>query len=80
MTHYEFTLWMTRGPLWPRRLELLLMQLTNTLARVNGNTTTMHDFDLFTQRRAAELSDAAQTISSIAGAGVRKLGQGRKHG
>jgi len=40
----------------------------------------MHDFDLFTQRRAAELSDAAQTISSIAGAGVRKLGQGRKNG
>ena len=80
MSHLEFTLWMTRGPLWPRRLELLLMQLTNTLAQVNGNKTTMHDFDLFTQRRTAELNEAAQTIGNIAGAGVRKLGQGRKNG
>jgi len=80
MSHLEFTLWMTRGPLWPRRLELLLIQLTNTLAQVNGNKTNMSDFDMFNKTRAAELNEAAQTIGSIAGAGVRKLGQGRKNG
>lgn len=80
MTHHEFALWMTRGPLWPRRLELLLMQLTSTLAQVHGNKTNMHDFDMFGRTRAAELSEAAHTISNIAGAGVRKLGQGRKNG
>ena len=80
MTAHEFTLWMTRGPLWPRRLELLLMQLTNTLAQVHGNKTNMSDFDMFNKTRTAELNEAAQTIGSIAGAGVRKLGQGRKHG
>lgn len=80
MSHLEFTLWMTRGPLWPRRIELLLMQLTNTLAQVHGNKTNMTDFDLFNKTRAAELNEAAQTIGNIAGAGVRKLGQGRKHG
>lgn len=71
---------MTRGPLWPRRLELLLLQLTNTLAQVHGNKTTMSDFDLFSKTRTAELNEAAQTIGNIAGAGVRKLGQGRKNG
>jgi len=80
MSHLEFTLWMTRGPLWPRRLELLLIQLTSTLAQVHGNKTTMNDFDMFNKTRAAELNEAAQTIGNIAGAGVRKLGQGRKNG
>lgn len=80
MTHHEFSLWMTRGPLWPRRLELLLMQLTSVLAQVHGNKKTMGDFDLFGQSRSVELNEAVQTINSIAGAGVRKLGQGRKNG
>ncbi len=79
MSHLEFTLWMTRGPLWPRRLELLLIQLTSTLAQVHGNKTTMNDFDMFNKARD-ELNQAAQVIGDIAGAGLRKLGQGRKNG
>jgi len=78
LTEYELSLWMGRGPFWPRRIELLLMQLTNTLAKVNGNKTKMSDFDLFTVNRDAALDEAANDIGMLAGAGVRKLGQGRK--
>jgi hypothetical protein len=77
LTERELSLWMVRGPLWPRRLELLLIQLTNTLAQVNGNKTKMADFDLFTPHQEAALDSAATGIGILAGAGVRKLGQGR---
>ena len=78
LTERELTLWMVRGPLWPRRQELLLIQMTNLLAQVNGNKTRMSDFDMFQRNREAELDNAANDIGMIAGAGVRKLGQGRK--
>ncbi|AMM23163.1 hypothetical protein [Variovorax sp. PAMC 28711] len=78
MTERELSLWMVRGPLWPRRLELLLIQMTNLLAQVNGNKTRMSDFDMFNKRLEQELDTAAHEIASFAGAGVRKLGQGRK--
>jgi hypothetical protein len=78
LTEYELSLWMVRGPLWPRRLELLLIQMTNVLAQVNGNKTRMSDFDMFIKNRDAAIDDAAHTIAMIAGAGVRKLGQGRR--
>lgn len=78
MTERELSLWMARGPLWPRRLELLLIQVTNVLAQVNGNKTRMSDFDMFTKNRDAALDVAANDIGILAGAGVRKLGQGRR--
>uniref|UniRef100_C5CJQ7 Uncharacterized protein n=1 Tax=Variovorax paradoxus (strain S110) TaxID=543728 RepID=C5CJQ7_VARPS len=78
LTERELTLWMVRGPLWPRRQELLLIQMTNLLAQVNGNKTRMSDFDMFQRNREAELDNAASDIGELAGAGVRKLGQGRK--
>ena len=78
LTERELTLWMVRGPLWPRRQELLLIQMTNLLAQVNGMTTRMSDFDMFQRNREAELDNAASDIGELAGAGVRKLGQGRK--
>lgn len=74
----ELSLWMVRGPLWPRRIELLLIQLTNLLARVNGNKTSMSDFDLFDKPQGGQADEAANDIAEIAGMGVRKLGQGRK--
>lgn len=77
LTERELSLWMVRGPLWPRRLELLLIQLTDTLAKVNGNKTRMSDFDMFNRNRDAVLDEAANDIAMLAGAGVRKLGQGR---
>lgn len=78
LTERELSLWMVRGPLWPRRLELLLIQLTNLLAQVNGNKTRMSDFDMFNKDREVALDNAANDIGMLAGAGVRKLGQGRK--
>lgn len=78
LTERELSLWMVRGPLWPRRQELLLIQMTNLLAQVNGNKTRMSDFDMFQRNREAELDNAAHDIGMLAGAGVRKLGQGRK--
>lgn len=78
LTERELTLWMVRGPLWPRRQELLLIQMTNLLAQVNGNKTRMSDFDMFQRNREVELDNAAHDIGQLAGAGVRKLGQGRK--
>lgn len=78
LTERELTLWMVRGPLWPRRQELLLIQMTNVLAQVNGNKSRMSDFDMFQRNREAELDNAAHDIGMLAGAGVRKLGQGRK--
>lgn len=78
MTERELSLWMVRGPLWPRRLELLLIQVTNVLAQVNGNKTRMSDFDMFNKRQEAALDEAANDMAMLAGAGVRKLGQGRK--
>lgn len=78
MTEYELSLWMVRGPLWPRRLELLLIQLTNVLAQVNGNKTNMSSFDMFNRRQEQQLDEAAHEVAMLAGAGVRKLGQGRK--
>jgi len=74
----EFTMHMIRGPLWPRRIELLLMQLTNVIARCNGNKTVMSDFDLFNKQNETAADNAANDIAVIAGAGVRKLGQGRR--
>ncbi len=78
MTERELTLWMVRGPLWPRRLELLLIQLTDTLAKVNGNKTRMSDFDMFSKNRESVGENAASDIGMMVGAGVRKLGQGRR--
>lgn len=78
LTEHELSLWMVRGPLWPRRLELLLVQLTDTLAKVNGNKTRMSDFDMFSKNRETASESAAISLGSIAGAGVRKLGQGRR--
>jgi len=78
LTERELSLWMVRGPLWPRRLELLLIQLTNVLAQVHGNKTRMSEFDMFNKDREVALDNAANDIGMLAGAGVRKLGQGRK--
>jgi hypothetical protein len=69
---------MARAPLWPRRLELLLIQMTNVLAQVNGNKTRMSDFDMFTKNRSALADEAANEIGQIVGANVRKLGRGRR--
>jgi len=80
MTEHEFTLWMVRGPLWPRRIELLLIQLTTVLAQVNGNKKRMTDFDLFAKVRNAFGDEAAQELGNLAGAGVRRLGMGRRRG
>ena len=78
LTERELSLWMVRGPLWPRRQELLLIQLTNLLAQVNGNKTRMSEFDMFNKDREVILDNAANDIGMLVGAGVRKLGQGRK--
>ena len=78
LTEHEFTLWMVRGPLWPRRLELVLIQLTTVLAQVNGNRKRMADFDLFAKAREAFGDEAAHEIANLAGAGVRRLGMGRR--
>lgn len=81
MPEAEFRMWLARGkPLWPRRLELLLAQLTSVLAQVNGNKHTTQDFDLFDPRadQRATLNEAAEAVASIAGTGLRRLGQGRK--
>lgn len=78
LTEHELTLWMVRGPLWPRRLELLLIQLTTVLAQVNGNRKRMTDFDLFAKARESFSDEAAHTIGNISGAGVRRLGMGRR--
>lgn len=83
MSEYEFNLWWSRGkPLWPRRLELMLAQLTSMLAQVNGNRHTLQDVDLFDPRaeQRTQLGEAAESMADLAGAGVRKLGQGRKRG
>jgi len=77
MTEKELTLWMVRGPLWPRRLELMLMQMTSTMAQLQGNKTRMADFDLFAKDRTTEADTAAHEVGLLAGVGVRKLGQGR---
>lgn len=78
LTERELSLWMVRGPLWPRRLELLLIQLTDTLAKVNGNKTRMSDFDMFSKIRETAGESAASSLAFMAGAGMRKLGQGRR--
>jgi hypothetical protein len=78
LTERELSLWMVRGPLWPRRLELLLIQVTNVLAQVHGNKTRMSEFDMFNKDREVALDNAANDIGMLSGAGVRKLGQGRK--
>lgn len=80
LTERELSLWMVRGPLWPRRLELLLIQLTTVLAQVNGNRSRMGDFDIFAKARESVIDNAAYGMASLAGAGVRKLGQGRRNG
>lgn len=72
---------MRRGKqLWPRRLEVMLAQLTSVIAQVNGNKTSLRDFDLFEESNliSQELGAAAESLADISGAGVRKLGQGRK--
>lgn len=81
MPEAELGLWMRRGkPLWPRRLEILLAQVTSVLAQVNGNKVAISDFDLFDESNLInpELGAAAESLADITGAGVRKLGQGRK--
>lgn len=78
LTERELSLRMARAPLWPRRLELLLIQMTNVLAQVHGNKTRMSDFDMFTPNPSAALFEAAHDIGSLVGSNVRKLGQGRK--
>lgn len=83
MTEYEFGLWQRRGkPLWPRRMELMLAQLTSMLAQVNGNNHTLRDVDLFDPRaeQRTQLDEAAESIADLSGSGIRKLGQGRKRG
>lgn len=81
LTEAEFQLWFARGkPLWPRRLELMLAQLTSLVAQVHGNKHTLQDMDLFDPRaeQNASLDAAAESLADLAGAGLRKLGQGRK--
>lgn len=82
LTEHEFTLWMSRGPLWPRRLELLLIKLSHTVAianhmTINGRAPRESDFDMF-NKYGEELDEAANDIGVITGMPVRKLGQGRK--
>lgn len=77
LPEHELALWMVRGPLWPRRFEMLLIQLTTVLSRGNGNKTNMNDFDLF-KKTVSMLDEASNDIGMVAGVGVRKLGQGRK--
>lgn len=74
----ELSLWMVRGPLWPRRLEFYLMQLTAVLAQVNGNRKGMADFDLSIARTPPDAGDAADGLRLLTGGRVRRLGQGRK--
>lgn len=78
LTERELSLWMIRGPLWPRRMELMFMQLTDLISKVNGNRSRMSDFDLFAKNRGGEVDEAAGVLGNMAGAGVRKLGQGRR--
>lgn len=83
MPEAEFQLWHARGkPLWPRRLELMLAQLTSLLAQVNGNKHTLQDMDLFDPKaeERLRLDEAAEAVASMTGAGLRKLGQGRARG
>lgn len=71
-------------PLWPRRLELMLAQLTAVLTQVHGGQYTMTDFDLFRapERTAAPplaANDGAEALSAMAGGvGVRVLGKKRR--
>jgi hypothetical protein len=74
----ELALWMVRGPLWPRRIELMLAQLTAVLAQVHGNRKGLGDFDLFGTRPQATADTAGAGMAMLAGAGLRKLGQGRR--
>lgn len=84
LTEYELTLWMARGPLWTRRIELMLVQLTHAVAvcggmKLNGREPRESDFDMFNKKQVdAELDAAANDIGGLMGVGVRKLGQGRK--
>lgn len=75
----EFQAWCTRGvPLWPRRLELMLMQLTAVLHNCHAqNPARMGEFDLF-KRQDAETEAAVQFMTEATGAGICRLGQGRK--
>lgn len=55
-----------------------MIQLTDLLAKVNGNKTRMSDFDLFIRNRDGQRDEAANDLADMAGTGVRKLGQGRR--
>ncbi|HWT21697.1 MAG TPA: hypothetical protein VN280_22575 [Variovorax sp.] len=52
--------------------------MTDTLAKVNGNKTRMSDFDMFSKIRETAGESAASSLAFMAGAGMRKLGQGRR--
>jgi hypothetical protein len=84
ITEREVAEWALRGkPLWPRRLELMLAQLTSVVAQVAGNKVSLLDFDLFAppplEGPALSAESGAQALGSIAGGvGVRVLGKKRK--
>ena len=85
VTERELSEWMVRGkPLWPRRLELLLAQLTAVLAKVNGTKVEIGDFDLFSDERirppaATSAEEGAQALGVLSGGlGVKVLGRKRK--
>lgn len=86
LTERELSEWGLRGkPLWPRRLELLLAQLTAVVAQVAGNKVSLVDFDLFApppvEGPALSAESGAHALGSIAGGvGVRVLGKKRKKG
>lgn len=79
LSEAEFEQWCLRGkPLWPRRMEILLLQLTAMVGWCNGNKDLrMGDLDPFKQQDA-ETEAAVQFMAEASGAGIRRLGQGRK--
>lgn len=84
ITSAELTQWAVRGkPLWPRRLELMLAQLTLVLAKVHRNKhVELADFDLFAPQVDAppmKAEEGAAAMGAIAGGvGVRLLGKKRR--
>lgn len=82
MTLREMTERAVVGPVWTRRLEMLLAQVAMVIARCNGNDVSLADMDLFAKpAEQPEMSsgDGAAALGVIAGGvGVRVLGSKRK--
>jgi hypothetical protein len=67
ITERELSEWAARDkPIWPRRLELLMAQVSFVLAKVNGNKDAqLEDFDLFRHREEVIVSDAESTLAAM---------------